>query len=184
MKVSPLATLTTLATVGLLAFSSTSFADNRQGFYAGGNWSFIDSNAADAAGNGVDFRSLEVVGGYKYRSWAGVEARFGTSLKKETFATDLTGGEVEVGIDHYESLYYRLESANQVAKFYVLLGFSNIQTSNGNSDESGSESGASYGVGIGFVMNENLNLNFEYRDILDEDATTFTAMSIGLDYRF
>ena len=184
MKLSPLATLTTLATVGLLAFSSASFADNRQGFYVGGNWSFIDSNSVDAADNDVDFRSLEVVGGYKYRSWAGVEARFGTSLKDEAFATDLAGGEVDIGIDHYESLYYRLESANQVAKFYVLLGFSNIQTSSGGSDDSASESGVSYGAGIGFVMNEKANLNFEYREIIDEDTAAFTAISVGFDYRF
>lgn len=164
-------------------------ADNLQGYYAGAGLNFIDGNTIDEEGNDTQFRALEFHGGYKYKSWLGGEARVGFGISSETYAyLDGTGNlmEADLSIDHYESIYYRAESANTTAKLYGLLGFSNVQTSSdvGGESSSASESGASYGFGIGFVMNEYANLNFEFLQLLNSGDAEFTTFSIGFDYRF
>lgn len=164
------------------------YADNLKGFYAGAGLDFIDGNTTDAAGNNVDFRAVEFHGGYKHNSWLGGELRVGLGLSGENFAvsngTDVF--DVDVSIDHFETLYYRAESTNAVAKLYGLLGYTNIQTSSklGDASVSASESGPSYGFGVGFVMNEDANLNFEYRQIINKDSAEFTALTVSFDYRF
>ncbi len=161
------------------------FADNLKGFYAGGNIDFIDGNTKDAEGNDTGFRALEVTGGYKHTWWLGGELRVGFGVSGEDYSVNETET-ADVSIDHFESIYYRAESSNSVAKLYGLVGFSNIQTTTdqqGNSS-SASKSGPSYGVGVGFVMRENSNLNFEYRQIVNSDGAEFSSLNIGFDYRF
>ncbi|SMF22215.1 outer membrane autotransporter barrel domain-containing protein [Alteromonadaceae bacterium Bs31] len=171
-----------------LLLAPLGFADNLRGFYAGGNLDFIDGNTTDASGNDTGFRALEVTGGYKHNSWLGGEVRVGFGVSGEDYSIDVGGDivDVDVSIDHFESIYYRAESSNSVAKLYGLLGYSNVQTSSelqGDSSSS-SKSGPSYGVGVGFAMRENSNLNFEYRQIINSDGAEFTALNIGFDYRF
>jgi len=168
--------------------SLPALADNMQGFYAGAAMGFVDGNTEDAAENGVDFRSIELTGGYKYNSWLGGEIRVGTGASSEAYTVGQgdTAYDINVDIDHYESIYYRAESANAIAKLYGLLGYSNVQTTNslGDASASASESGASFGAGVGFVMNEDTNLNFEYRQLINSSDNDFSILSIGFDYRF
>lgn len=171
-----------------LLLALPSYADNLRGFYAGGTLDFIDGNTTDSAGNDVDFRAAEGFGGYKLNGWVGGELRLGLGFAGESYTIGLGSDtvDVDISIDYFESIYYRLEKTNQVAKLYGLIGYTNLQWStklDGNSD-SYSKSGPSYGVGVGFVMNENTNLNFEYRQIINTDDIEFTALNIGFDYRF
>jgi hypothetical protein len=173
-----------IALVAACLFSLPTFADNLKGYYAGAAFDFIDGNATDASNNNVDFRGIEFHGGYKYNSWLGAEARVGFGMSGETFSMQdgNTLVDVDVDIDHFESIYYRAEAANTTAKLYGLLGYSNVQTTSG--DESTSASGPSYGFGVGFVIHESANLNFEYRQLLNSSDNEFTSLSIGFDYRF
>jgi len=169
-------------------FTLPAMADNLRGFYAGGAFDFIDGNTTDASGNDITFRALEVTGGYKYRSWLGGELRVGFGVSGDDYSLAVGNETVDISasVDHFESIYYRAESSNTVAKLYGLLGYTNIQTTVEVDDEStsNSKSGPSYGVGVGFVMQENSNLNFEYRQIINSDGAEFTTFNIGFDYRF
>lgn len=171
-------------TAAALAFaigglSGVANADNLRGWYAGGGLSQFDAGAT-AGGNTILFNTLEGLGGYKYNWYLGGEIRLGTGLTNyETTAT-------EFSVTHYESIYYRMESANQVAKLYGLVGFSNVAISADPeiAGRSSNESGVSYGVGVGFVTGTKTNLNFEYKVLLDKDATNIETLTVNLDYRF
>lgn len=171
--------------VGSLATSS--FADNLRGLYVGVGGALVDGNEADANGSSPNFRLVNLVGGYKYASWAGAEVRIGTGLSDETFTANINGAltDLDFSLDSYVGVYYRPELSNPEAKLYGLFGFSSLETS--SSDDGGSfgrsESGFSYGVGVGFVMNEDLNINFEYLEFINEDETHFSGFSMIFDYR-
>lgn len=188
----------------LLSLASVSAAaDNQQGFYVGGNFAaveFHDNSNFDADANDLTFRALEFVGGYKYSSALGAELRVGTNFDKREVTQEVEGGGTtntlyrEYAIDHYESIYYRPELANEEAKLYGLLGYSQVKRSLasyntsggtfGNEDSSDTESGISYGVGVGFVVNTDFNINIEYRRLIDKDDYEISAASLGVDYRF
>lgn len=163
-------------------------ADNLRGYYAGANLGFVDANTLDASGNATQFSALEFHGGYKYNSWLGGEARVGFGMSGESYSNNNGSQitEIDLSLDHYESIYYRAESANTVAKLYGLVGFSNVQATMEEDGEStsSSDSGLSYGFGVGFVMNEKSNLNFEYRQLLNSGDNEFSIVSLGFDYRF
>ncbi len=176
----------TAALLGLLANSALgqSFFDRIDKLYVGGGFNFIDAGGTDTDGNDANFTSFELQGGYKYNGFLAAEARVGFGLTDEDIAT--VAGDVETTIEYHASLYWRPETANEIAKIYGLLGFSTISVNadDGISDESESESGLSYGGGVGFVMQEDWNLNFEYRLILDKDDDEFRSFGATLDYRF
>ncbi len=169
------------------ALASTAIAavaDNREGFYAGGGITYINSGVAASDGGDIGFTTIEFYGGYKYNDYIGGELRVGTGLNGD----DNTVNDVvfENSISHYESIYYRIESINQVAKIYGLLGYTNLEVDidSPTGTDSGSDSGASWGVGVGFVTSPNMNLNFEYKTILQSGDNDFTGISVNLDYRF
>ncbi len=178
-------------------------ADNYHGFYLGGGGgivSFEDSSSVDADLNDIDLNAIELFGGYKYNSALGIELRVGTNFSEREISSEVEdagvthGLEREVSIDHYQSLYYRPELANEVAKLYGLIGYSQLEYSSttvnatggtfGVEDTSESESGFSYGVGIGFVINADFNINFEYRRLIDKKDYEVELAGINFDYRF
>lgn len=176
-----------------LLLALPAFADNLSGLYAGGNANFIDGNETLEAGNDVEFRSVEGYAGYKLNGWIGGEARFGLGLSGESYSSG-TGNNrqaIDLGIDMYQSVYYRVEKVNQVAKIYGLAGATFLQWSRDTDyangarlEESFNEVGFSYGVGVGFVMDERTNLNFEYRQLINSSDIEFTSVNIGFDWRF
>jgi opacity protein-like surface antigen len=165
-------------------------ADNQRGFYAGlggGLVEFDDGSVFDDSG--ARFRMLELLGGYKYNSALGIELRAGTGIGDRD--ASIEAGDVsvdyELSLDRFESIYYRPELANPEAKLYGLLGYSQLRRS---SDAVGvdlgddTESGLSYGVGVGFVVNPSVNLNFEYKRLLDKSDFEIDSGTINFDYRF
>ncbi|WP_086933727.1 porin family protein [Agarilytica rhodophyticola] len=176
----------TLASLILLANSAAaeSIFEKLDRFYVGGGVSFIDANTSDASGNDLNFTTLDLVGGYKYNGFLGVDARIGLGISDET--STIAGNEIETSTDYYASIYWRPETVNDRAKIYGLFGFSTISVSvdSAAGDNSNSESGLSYGGGVGFVIEESWNLNFEYRMILDDDDNEFSTVSANVDYRF
>lgn len=163
--------------VAALALSAASaFADTQtnNGFYIGGGVSSTNNDW-----NSVNFTPIEFFGGYKMNSFVGGEVRIGAA-----------GGDEK--ITNFESIYYRTESANRVGKTYLLAGFSHVEleTTGGNF----SFDGISYGAGVGFTLNDQFNLNLEYKVLVDGKGTQSTSteskkmmlnsVSATLDYRF
>ncbi len=168
-------------------------ASKDKGAYLGGSFSLVNVGVLDPFSNEVTFKAGEVILGYKHHKYLGFEVRYGQSLQDEVIAVeDLTTGfedSVTAGIDSYLSYYYRVEWANEIAKVYVLLGQSQIETllefdQTGTPTVEASDSGFSYGVGFGLWLDERMNLNFEFKNLVDTDADSFTAGSISADYRF
>lgn len=187
-------TIMRIALPAVLALASTaSYADNMRGFYVGGGISTIDVDKS-ASFKKADIEMAEVVAGYKYNAWLGAEVRYGTGLNSTPL--DLQGAwgdiseefqhEVRMEIDHYRAVYYRPEAVNQTGRFYGLIGYAEIDynlSAQGYEAES-SEDGLSWGLGLGFIITPRLNLNFEYKNLMDMDDLRFTTITGQVDYRF
>lgn len=162
------------AALALSAVSAFADTQSKNGFYLGGGISSTNNDW-----NAVDFRPIEFFGGYKQSPFIGGEVRIGAASGTEK-------------ITNFESIYYRTESANDVGKTYLLAGYSHVEleTTGGNF----SFNGFSYGAGVGFILNDQFNINLEYKVLVDGKDTQagasesrrmmLTSVSATLDYRF
>ncbi|VUD56670.1 hypothetical protein TDB9533_02326 [Thalassocella blandensis] len=181
-----------LCSLFLITASSACFADKDKGVYAGAGIDLVNVGAKDFYGNGVTFKTIHVNLGYKYHPFLGIEVRGGASIGDETIAyedleTPSDSDVAEAGIDMFYSVYYRAEWANEIAKLYLLLGQSALETTyklEDNNNIESSESGFSYGLGFGLWLDEKMNLNIEYKVLADLEVDTFKAFTIAADYRF
>jgi len=178
-----------------MLFSVVVLADNNQGFYAGAGASvtMFDDEVVDVD----NAHAFELVGGYKYNAWLGVDLRVGKGISAGESDTYFVGsnemdGRLKREVDNYYSVYYKPEVINDEAKLYLLIGYTSmdfseeIDTADGTrvSSVSGSESGASYGIGVGFMINKQVNFNIEYRTLPDERDSDPAMASANFDYRF
>ncbi len=180
---------------GMFAFfvGPNAEASKDKGVYLGAGVNLVNVGVVDPFNNEVNFKAGEFIVGYKYNNYLGLELRGGKSFQKESIRVEDpdTGlrGSVTSDIDSYSSIYYRAELSNEIAKLYLLLGQSKVDTtvefeSAGAEPIELSESGLSYGVGFGLWLDERMNLNFEYRLIVSTDSDSFIAGGINADYRF
>ncbi|MFL0801282.1 MAG: porin family protein [Agarilytica sp.] len=153
------------------AFSGSTF-DRLDKFYLGGGIALIDAGA-DGADIDLSYDSLEIIGGYKHSGFLSGEVRltYGNDSGRDAADTSLFTG----------SIYWRPETANEIAKSYALLGFTTASISD---PYDSSESGVSYGAGIGFTITEYWNINFELRKILNNSEMDLDTLSAHIDYRF
>ena len=167
--------------VAALAFTAaSSYADTQssEGFYVGGGVSH-----ARSAQSSYTWDPKEISGGYKLNSFVGGEIRVGAS------------SEGALKITNFESIYYRTESSNSVGKTYLLAGYTHMDFS--GTDGNFNFNGFFYGAGVGFIINEQFNLNLEYKVLADASGThyadkfsqekldaKFTSVSATVDYRF
>lgn len=176
----------------MFAFVSGAHASKDQGVYVGGGLHLVDVGISDPFENSVNFICGDISLGYKYNNYVGVEVRYGRSLRDEVLAVEdeATGlpEPVNSKLNSYFSAYYRAELANEIAKVYVLIGQTDMTTVIDYEDRDLhielSESGLSYGLGFGLWLDERMNLNFEFKTLVETDIQSFTAGSITADYRF
>src|SRR5690606_40786990 len=141
--------------------------------------------------------AFELVGGYKYNAWLGVDLRVGKGIsagESDTYfvGNDEMNGRLKREVDNYYSVYYKPEVINDEAKIYLLIGYTNmdfteqINAADGTrvSRVGGTESGASYGIGVGFIIKKQVNFNIEYRTIPDGESRDPAMASAHFDYRF
>ncbi len=184
-------TLLLLNFAALLFLCKLAVADQKKGFFAGGNAAYVSSDAM-TAGDKIDIPSAELVAGYKYNPWVGIDLRYGLGVNDRE-ESGLTAGEtIEYSVDSYQSIYYRPEITNKEAKLYFLIGYTTLDTTaeTFDSDDTStaktdfSESGTSYGLGAGWFVGDELVINVEYRQLLDKDEDEFSVITFGADYRF
>ncbi len=178
----------------LNAFVGLAHADQNRGFYLGANLSYVDSDSivsANATRNSISLPAAELLAGFKYNNWLGLDLRYGLGGVDRDVSTAIAGEQINYSIGDYQSFYLRSEILNSEAKLYFLLGYSQIDadeeqqfTGAANTKSSVSASGPSYGIGAGWYLENNFNINIEYRAIVDDDDMEFNAISLGLDYRF
>jgi hypothetical protein len=202
----------TLLIVSSLSIPTLAYDKTTRGFYAGGGMAMVDFRVDDGSDDEefediddedtadedasdeddeLNWNAVEIIGGYKHSPYVGGEARLGFASENP----DLV----------YTSFYYRTESVNDTAKVYLLFGYTLARLSFKFNDEGFEEDsdmtwtmrGISYGAGVGFPVSENMNLNLEYRMLMDgkikikesgydtENADgALQSFSINLDYRF
>jgi opacity protein-like surface antigen len=163
-----------LALSACTAVSALADTPVKSGFYIGGGISNTNNDW-----NSVDFQPVELFGGYKLSPFVGGEVRIGAAAGTEK-------------ITNFESIYYRTESANDVGKTYLLAGYSHVALATTGGDFS--FSGFSYGAGVGFAINDQFNVNLEYKVLVDGKGTLsnstesqkmmLNSLSATLDYRF
>ncbi|WP_028876457.1 outer membrane beta-barrel protein [Teredinibacter turnerae] len=192
MRSTPLA-LALALTIGLT--SASAFADNARGFYVGANFTGILAddlivNEPMDEDDDLKLAATELMVGYKYNGYLGIDLRYGNGLgdKSLQFAEN---GRNEYSIDNYTSAYFRFESINDQARFYALLGYTELSsavalqtlagTTSSELDET--ESGLSAGLGAGWFFNNGINLNVELRNLMYTDDVSLPSVSVGLDYR-
>ena len=177
-----------------LLFSSVgSHASRDRGFFLGGGFSLVDVGVVDFYDNSVEFKSGELVGGYKYNAYLGFDVRYGLSMTDEivSIGTDPNTGRevgVDASLDSFISYYYRPEIANDIARLYLLIGQSSVTVSRENQElgisGEASESGFSYGVGFSLWLNKRFDVTLEYRQLLKTEFDSFASSGVGLLYRF
>lgn len=188
----------------LLLSASLSADDQQRGFYLGAGAALVSEGqriSVDLDDIDRRYRLGNVFAGYKHNSALGLELRYGGGLQTErrdvlfpdeTSSAGAVPALARAAIDDYQSVYYRPELTNEIAKTYLLLGYSQVKTSGSIRDgqdnllleHSESDSGASYGLGIGFVLDRRFNLNFEYLVLLDSRGERLTTTGASIDYRF
>jgi opacity protein-like surface antigen len=185
--------------LSLVAVSAVAEMQPKSGFYAGGGVAHVkmsfdkgeslddegsldtEGDSQDDEGGSLSWTTYEAIGGYKHSPFVGGEARIGFGSDD----ADLM----------YSSFYYRTESVNETAKTYLLLGYTfgvvKLDADPGE-DDTVNLSGFSYGAGVGFPVSPRLNVNLEYRVIIngkskyegDSENMELKGMSLNVDYRF
>ncbi|SMF34681.1 Outer membrane protein beta-barrel domain-containing protein [Alteromonadaceae bacterium Bs31] len=182
-------------------------ADNNRGFYAGGNLSYHDASdtlSPYSTESELRLGTLELMGGYKYNAWLGVDVRIGLGLAEKGITInssaegeeDLVAGKHTHSIDSYQSIYYRPEMMNKKARWYGLFGYTqyNGTVEVSELDDQGAynkvgeaeiaESGMSLGMGAGWFVNDNLNFNVELKSLINTSEADINTVTAGFDYRF
>lgn len=185
------------ALLALILCGNIAFADQNNGFFVGGNAAYISSDTfvntgTEAEKFDITLSAIELVAGYKYNPWLGIDLRYGSSLSDHedsiNGAAPIQG--FEYSINSYQSIYYRPEITNREAKLYFLLGYTTLDattetlSSDGDFSVEYSESGTSYGMGAGWFIGDDLVINVEYRQLLDKEEEEFSIITLGADYRF
>lgn len=174
-------------------------ADNQRGAYIGFGGVSVGGDARSPYDE-ADMPAIELSAGYKYNGLLGIEARWAAGVRSDDDNSsdyfnaehndDDSLTEIEREVDQYTAVYYRPETINQSARLYALLGYADMDTSviawrgNDDTDLSESLSGPSWGAGVGWFINESLNFNLEYRQLVETDGYRFETFTIQWDYRF
>ena len=201
-----------LAFVALTALSSSALAfEWKPEYYAGGGfatWQYsntlINNNVAINSlrdPTNYSIQSLEGFAGVQLIKYLKVEARagFGMNTGREQVAFINDGGtpddltddavtlnSIEVEMDYYASIYVRPEVKNEKASLYGLFGVTTMDTTLILNDVEGSETstGASYGIGAGFVVNEQFDVNIEWKKLINDEDFDMRGGSISFNYNF
>ena len=185
--------------VALALMTAPALADNQRGFYAGVGGVVVTGDSRTPYED-AQMPAIEFSVGYKYNGLLGVEARLGAGVKDDRdndsdyFLSEQDNdpalSEIKRSVNHYAAVYYRPELTNQKARLYGLIGYAELDTEVtrwlGNTSVQADESlsGTSFGVGIGWFVNDALNFNLEYRQLVDTGDYRFETYTIQWDYRF
>lgn len=185
---------TPILLITLSALSTLAHADHKRGLYLGGALALVDSDSivsTDATRDSVDLPALELMAGYKHNGWLGLELRYGMGTGERDLSTSTAGESLVYSVDSSQSIYWRPEITNAESKLYFLLGHSKVNlveelkvNDQQTAENDFSVSGLSYGLGAGWFFDEHININIEYRVLVDDDETEFSAASLSVDYRF
>ncbi len=140
----------------------------------------------------VQFKVVELMLGYKFHDLLGVEGRIGRTLNGENVVFDDPNDSsrenvVYAQINHFESIYYRAELKNDIAKIYTLLGTAYMEVNSefeDDTEEKNTSSGFSYGVGAGLLVGDSFYFNIEMKSLIHTDQDNFVGYSANITLHF
>lgn len=181
-----------LIAASLLLCAMPALAGPDRGVYIGGSTMLTKIGLQDAYDKEVQFKVVEGIIGYRYNSLLGVESRIGATARGENVLVreDPVSGEedvVEANIDHFESLYYRAELKNDIAKLYMLLGTARMSVTSEFEDGTqvtNTSSGLSYGIGGGLVVGDSFYFNIEAKSLIHTNTDTYFGYGASITLHF
>ncbi len=150
--------------LGLCSFSAS--AD----FYAGALLSYSNAEYLHTSSSSVAEGSpflLQAQAGYFFNDYFALEARYGTSLERDS---GLSVDSILSGLAKFN-----IPVSERVA-FYGLAGYSSVQVDQQNLG-SGDEQGFSFGMGVHYALDNRSAVVFEFVDTLAEDKVRLNALS-------
>ena len=98
----------------------------------------------------------------------------------------INNNQVDVGLDGVWGVFFRAAYPISDARIYGLVGASNLTMSVDTPQLSGADriTRLSYGAGAEYLVNQNWVINADYMVYLHSESFTFSAISLGLRYRF
>ena len=182
--------------IPLLALTDTCRAGQDNTLFVGAGYSYVSNKniAEDMTDKDkLGLSNIELVLGYQYHPLLGIDLRYGASVTERSAKAMAgeTANQFDFKLDSYYSVYYRPEITNSEAKFYALIGYTDLTLGIDALDRNGalisetefSESGTSYGLGMGWFV-DDVNINLEYRVLLDKEEDEFSVITLSFDYRF
>ncbi len=165
--------LVALSTISLGLCSFSASAD----FYAGALLSYSNAEYHHTPSSSVAEGSpflLQAQAGYFFNDYLAFEARYGTSLERDS----------SLAVDSIASGYakFNIPVSGQVA-LYGLAGYTSVQIDQQNVG-SCTDEGFSFGMGAHYALNKQSALVFEFVDSISEDKARLKSISLGFQHRF
>lgn len=157
--------------LGLCSFSASA------NFYAGALLSYSNAEYRHSSSSSVAEGSpflLQAQAGYFFNDYLALEARYGTSLERDSgLAVDsIANGFAKFNIP-----------VSQRVALYGLAGYSSVQIDQQNVG-SGKDQGFSFGMGAHYALDKQSAVVFEFIDSLAEYKVRLNGISLGFQHRF
>ncbi|NOJ20493.1 porin family protein [Vibrio jasicida] len=157
--------------LGLCSFSAS--AD----FYAGALVSYSNAeyhhSFTPSVTEGNPFL-LQAQVGYFFNDYVALEARYGTSVQRES----------GLAVDSLASGFVKLNMpVSERFALYGLAGYSSVQIDQQNVG-SNKDQGFSFGLGMHYALDKRNAIVFEFVDSTSEDQVRLNALTLGFQHRF
>ena len=162
-----------LSAISLGLCSFTASAD----FYAGALVSYSNAEYHQSSISSVTEGNpflLQAQVGYFFNDYAALEARYGTSVQRES----------GLAVDSLASGFVKLNMpVSERFALYGLAGYSSVQIDQQNVG-SNKDQGFSFGLGMHYALDKHNAVVFEFVDNTSEEQVRLNALTLGFQHRF
>lgn len=165
-----------LGVLGAISLGLCSFSASAD-FYAGALVSYSNAEynhfTSPSISEGNPFL-LQAQVGYFFNDYVALEARYGTSVQRES----------GLALDSLSSGFVKLNMpVSERVALYGLAGYSSIQIDQ-QSVGSDKEQGFSFGLGMHYALDKHNAVVFEFVDSVSEEQVRLNALTLGFQHRF
>ncbi|OQQ00386.1 porin family protein [Vibrio campbellii] len=165
-----------LGALSAISLGLCSFAASAD-FYAGALVSYSNAeylhSSTSTVREGNPFL-LQAQAGYFFNDYVALEARYGTSVQRES----------GLAVDSLASGFVKLNMpVSERFALYGLAGYSSVQIDQQNVG-SNKDQGFSFGLGMHYALDKHNAVVFEFVDSTSEDQVRLNALTLGFQHRF
>lgn len=173
----------------MVVLLTTSFPLHAIERYGGLQWGSYDYEAQDYP-FAVDQNTVGFTYRAEYTGWLSTELRAGAGVGSETFEYGYNGSDIEITLQmkYYVTFYFRPQLRWKHFAVYGLVGWSSVEFDSDSEqpefDDSGNESGASYGAGVAYINSDEVSFALEYTELIDTDIYTLDGINFVVQFKF